>query len=182
MFPKSNKLRQTQRNKGKTLNILMMKARNEKRLIMAGGPNVGVKVGNKEKWIDVGHHCVVMSGYAELAPYGLNIVEDQPMFGLFDIREWEAQVIIGPVWRDVFQCSPMVAPGYFYDHDADEDDEQGLGIMSGCSWDEVEDNGKKRIWLKFKMTQYGEDYRFIGVEYHAVATGHVTDYKIYGKR
>lgn len=77
----------------------------------------------------------------------------------------------------------MVAPGKFYDYDADEDDKQGLYLESGCSWDEVEDNnGKKRIRLKFTMKQIGEDYRFIGVEYHAVATGYVTDYKIYGNR
>jgi hypothetical protein len=40
----------------------------------------------------------------------------------------------------------MVAPANFYNYDADEDDEQGFVLKSGCQWDEVEDNkGKKRI-------------------------------------
>lgn len=82
MFPKPNKLRRTPRNKGESMNILMMEARNEKRLIMPGGPKITVKAGTKLKTITVGPHCVVMSGYAELAPDGHGMVNDLPVENL----------------------------------------------------------------------------------------------------
>ena len=92
------------------------------------------------------------------------------------MRIWDVQVIIGPVWRDVFQASLMVAPGSFYDYDNDDDDEQGWEMNSGCNWDEVEVNNKKRLRLKFTMAQFGESSRFIGIVYHVAATGYVTEW------
>jgi hypothetical protein len=50
----------------------------------------------------------------------------------------------------VAQVSPMVAPSHYYNYDADEDDEQGFALNKGRSWDEVEQNGRKRIRLNFR--------------------------------
>jgi hypothetical protein len=149
---------------------------NEKRLIMGAGlSSIPVRFHQETKDIQVGAHYVVMSGYAEITPNPSATIMDLPMQPPSENREWVGQVIIGPVWRDVMECSPVVAPGSFYDSDNDENDSQGWHLNSGCSWDEVEVNGKKRIRLKFVMMQQGETSRFMGVVYHAAATGYVTD-------
>ena len=72
-------------------------------------------------------------------------------------------------------CSPMVAPGNFYDWDNDENDVQGWMLKEGCYWEEAEVNQKKRIKLKFRMIQYRETGSFSGVVYHVAATGYVVD-------
>lgn len=162
--------------------ILSMKTTNEQRLIMKTSASaVKVKMegkGSGSKNIPVGAHYVVMSGYAEIYPAPWKTVSDLPAGDLHDSKEWDTEIIIGPGWRDVYQVSPMVAPGNFFDADNDDNDQQGWQLDSGCSWDEVEVNGKKRIRLKFKMKQQGESSQFVGVVYHAAATGYVTDWGI----
>jgi hypothetical protein len=161
--------------------ILSMVPINERRLIM-GTPghsvSVQIKTHGHYKYIDVqvGPHYVVMSGYAEISPDPWGTVHDLPGSDPYDNKEWDTELIIGPVWRDVLQVSPMVAPGKFFDADNDEDDEQGWNLDSGCLWDEVEESGKKRIRLKFKMKQEGETSQFVGIVYHAAATGYVWDW------
>lgn len=111
--------------------------------------------------IQVGAHYVVMSGYAEITPFPAAAINDIPMQGQYEERLWEANVVIGPVWREIMQVSPVVAPGNFFDYDNDDNDSQGWQLDTGCSWEEVEVGGKKRIRLKFVMKQQGETSRFM---------------------
>ena len=153
-----------------------MKTINEKRLIMGAGlSSIPVKFQGVTNNIQVGAHYVIMSGYAEITPFPAAAINDISMQGQYEERLWEANVVIGPVWREIMQVSPVVAPGNFFDYDNDDNDSQGWQLDTGCSWEEVEVGGKKRIRLKFAMKQQGETSRFMGVVYHVSATGYVTD-------
>jgi len=153
---------------------LTFEPKNEQRLVMPTAAQTFQIPINKT--IHVGRDCVVMSGYAHATSlpeiYALPVDDTLD----HDSRRWGVHLIIGPVWRDVLQVSPMIAPAKHYNFDADEDDVQGFFLDTGCNWDEVEVNGKKRIRLKFEMEQWGEDSRFVGVIYHAVATGFVSEW------
>jgi hypothetical protein len=84
----------------------------------------------------------------------------------------EIEVIVGPRWREVKQCSPVVAPRAYWNSNADEDDQQQW-IISPCGWEVVDTGGGKRIRPKFTMTQLGEKTKFYGIAYQVTATGAV---------
>ena len=47
---------------------------------------------------------------------------------------YEAEIIVGPTWKVVNQCSFIVAPALYTNSDADEDDMQGW-IIRKDKWD-----------------------------------------------
>jgi hypothetical protein len=124
--------------------------------------------------VEVGQDCVVFSGSAtlnnhdRLALWDLAKAADEDVDVTFDV-----EIIVGPTWRDVKQCSPMIAPRSYQNTNADEDDQQQW-VISPCSWEEAEMGVGKRIRLKFAMHQRGEETSFNGIAYQVTATGVVS--------
>ena len=56
--------------------------------------------------------------------------------------EYQAEIIVGPEWKVVNQCSFIVAPGSYINTNSDEDDWQAWEIKKD-KWDLVSAGGKK---------------------------------------
>jgi hypothetical protein len=122
----------------------------------------------------IGEDCVVFSGCGKLSDSDYHwLIGASDEAGDDVLLSFDVQITVGPIWREIYQCSPLIAgPRVYRNPDADEDDEQGWEI-SPCSWETVESAGGKRIRLKFNMGQRGEHTRFSGISYQATATGTV---------
>jgi hypothetical protein len=129
-----------------------------------------VSVGSTQ--IDVGDHCVTFSGNSTLTSSDSNHLAD--LAGQLPDEtsvEYQGEIVVGPTWRVVHQCSFIVAPGWYTNSNSDEDDWQGWGIRKD-KWDLAPvGGGKKRIRLSFIIYQHGQNTSFTSIVYQATATG-----------
>src|SRR5215216_5699149 len=115
-----------------------------------------VSVGSTQ--IDVGDHCVTFSGLTSsdsnhLADLAGQLPDETSV-------EYQGEIVVGPTWRVVHQCSFIVAPGWYTNTNSDEDDWQGWGIRKD-KWDLAPVGvGKKRYLLHSSENQYGKILRF----------------------
>ena len=98
------------------------------------------------------------------------IKEEAHEHGDFFTTKFDVQITVGPKWKGVFQCSPLIAPYRYQNDDADEDDAQGWYVFP-CTWELVPSEGAQRIRLKFGMGQRGQATLFFGIGYQVTATG-----------
>ena len=122
--------------------------------------------------IDVGEHCVTFSGNGTLTTGDyqdlMNLASQLPDSTAV---KYEGEIVVGPRWRDVHQCSFIVAPGWYVNSNSDEDDWQGWTIRKD-KWDLAPaGGGTKRIRLSFNVLQYGQNTKFSGIVYQVTATG-----------
>jgi hypothetical protein len=83
-----------------------------------------VSVGSTQ--IDVGDHCVTFSGNGTLTSSDSNHLAD--LAGQLPDEtsvEYQGEIVVGPTWRVVHQCSFIVAPGWYTNSNSDEGDWQG---------------------------------------------------------
>jgi hypothetical protein len=119
----------------------------------------------------IGEDCAVFSGCGRLSVDDYSALTDiADEAGDDSVVNFNVQITVGPKWREIFQCSPLIASRLYLNTDADEDDQQ-LWEISPCTWEIVEAAGGKRIRLKFSMSQRGEHTHFHGISYQATATG-----------
>jgi hypothetical protein len=121
--------------------------------------------------IPIGAHLVSFSGRAFLSSDDLNTVENMADNNDDEVMiANEGEIVGGPLWEKVTQCSPILAGSNYYNTDSDSDDWQGWQLINGA-WDTVEDKGKKKIRLNFIIGQHGQKTRFYAVNYKVTATG-----------
>ena len=129
-----------------------------------------VSIGSTQ--IDVGDHCVTFSGNGNLTSSDSHLLEN--LAGQLPdttMVEYQGEIVVGPTWRVVHQCSFIVAPGWYTNINSDEDDWQGWGIRKD-KWDLAPvGGGKKRIRLSFSAHQHGQNTSFSGIVYQVTATG-----------
>jgi hypothetical protein len=121
--------------------------------------------------INVGTHCVTFSGKAELK-FSDSIVIWNETLNKDDkqITESECEVVCGPLWDEITQCSFVLSPSRYGNINADEDDRQGWQV-NPKSWDPVLNGTGKRIRLNFTLASYGQNTYFYEVTYKVTATG-----------
>ena len=129
-----------------------------------------VSVGSTQ--IDVRDHCVTFSGNGTLtssdSDHLRNLAGQLPDQ---TVVEYQGEIVVGPTWRVVHQCSFIVAPGRYYNTNSDQDDWQGWGVQKD-KWDLAPaGGGKKRIRLSFTASQHGQNTSFSGIVYQVTATG-----------
>jgi hypothetical protein len=135
-------------------------------------PNQELGIGGDIGQVFVGPHWATCSGVARLGDDDVQILRDMSHDAGDDRISFDVQLIVGPAWRDVFQCAPIIAPRDYFNLNADEDDYQGFRI-SWCLWEKVQVGNDKRIRLKFNMSQLGEITFFVGITYQIIATGFI---------
>jgi hypothetical protein len=119
----------------------------------------------------IGSHFVTFSGCGDIKDSDRQLImEAAKNEEDIHLLQSEIQITVGPKWRNIHQCSPLIAPNQYINTDADEDDAQGWNIFP-CTWETVESEGAKRIRLKFSMGQRGQKTLFFGIGYQATATG-----------
>jgi hypothetical protein len=106
--------------------------------------------------IPIGSHLVTFSGRAFLSSDDLSTVEtmadnndDEVMIAN------EGEIVGGPLWEKVIQCSVILAGSNYYNSDSDSDDWQGWQLINRA-WDTVDEIGKKKIRLNFIIGQHGQ--------------------------
>lgn len=121
--------------------------------------------------VKVGTHSVSFSGRAMVAGSDVS-----PLITLAkgkdddQITEFDCEIIVGPSWTEIYQCSFQISGGKYSNLNSDEDDWQGWEVRSN-SWEVVQQGTTKKIRLKFSMAQFGQYTIFQGVSYHVIATG-----------
>src|SRR5262245_30783513 len=76
--------------------------------------------------VKVGSHHVYFSGRANLASTDMS-----PLIGLAkgkdddDITQFDCEILVGPSWNEVYQCSFHISGGKYSNLNSDEDDWQG---------------------------------------------------------
>ena len=121
--------------------------------------------------IPIGSHLVTFSGGASLNEDDRFALKNMAMgntdetFTLF-----EGEIVGGPLWEKVTQCSPILAGSNYMNTNSDEDDWQAWMIFNG-QWDTVDQDGKKKIRLNFNIGQHGQETTFSGLHYKVTATG-----------
>lgn len=95
---------------------------------------------------------VVVSGYARKFSERLIGGEDSDE----DDIKYEVEMTVGPVWRAIFDVSPVVTRSGFYHSDPDEDDADGYEITK-CEWSLVETDEGKKIRLRTNLRVRGSD-------------------------
>ena len=121
--------------------------------------------------INVGTHCVTFSGKAELTfsdqvnIWGQSLDKDDDQ-----ITQSDCEIVCGPLWNEINQCSFVLSPSEYGNINADEDDRQGWQVIPK-SWDAVLDGTGKKIRLNFALASYGQHSYFYEVTYKVTATG-----------
>jgi hypothetical protein len=123
--------------------------------------------------IKIGAHCVILSGVAILGGIDWYTVRQlaKENGDLVNTR-FDCEIICGPSWQQIDQCSFIISPGKYSNTNSDEDDMQSFQV-SNLSWDAVQQGTSKRIRLKFRLTQLGENSLFDGVSYQVTSTGNL---------
>jgi hypothetical protein len=123
--------------------------------------------------VKVGTHSVSFSGRAIVSGSDYNALvilaegkDDN------QITQFDCEIIVGPAWTEIYQCSFQISGGKYANCDSDEDDWQGWEIRAN-SWEAVLQGTTKKIRLKFSMAQFGQHTKFEGVSYHVIATGDI---------
>lgn len=117
------------------------------------------------KLINVGTHCVTFSGNA-----GLTMEDRLVVWHLslnkpdYEITQFDCEIVCGPIWNEVNQCSFVISAAEFGNTNADEDDSQGWQVIPK-SWDLVLDGTGKRIRLNFTLASYGQHSSIYEVTY-----------------
>lgn len=123
--------------------------------------------------VKVGTHFVSFSGRAVLAGSDIS-----PLITLAkgkdddEITEFDCEVIVGPAWTEIYQCSFQISGGKYSNLNSDEDDWQGWEVRAN-SWEPVQQGATKKIRLRFSLAQFGQYTIFQGVSYHVIATGDI---------
>jgi hypothetical protein len=119
-----------------------------------------VSIGSTQ--IDVGDHFVTFSGNGQLTSSDSHLLKDLAgQLPYTTIVEYQGEIVVGPTWRVVHQCSFIVAPGWYTNTNSDEDDWQGWGIRKD-KWDLAPVGGGKNtscilctsIWSKYFVFGY----------------------------
>src|SRR5262249_38907735 len=87
----------------------------------------------------------------------------------------ELHLIVGPWWKDIEACVPLVTMNGYDNENSDEDDQQGWYIEK-LTWDSVDGppgphQNQKRIRLKFWVQVKGEHSHCMSVAYYVTAAG-----------
>src|SRR6201999_3188638 len=114
-----------------------------------------------------GTQCRVVSGYANFYEKDFLNVHDDKKSVCYDVH-----MVVGPKWRDVRDCSPIVGIDGFSFMDNDAADPSGTEILE-CTWDTVGlPEGRttvERIRLKVKLRMSGgEWYSMLRLGYHLI--------------
>jgi hypothetical protein len=118
-----------------------------------------------------GTQCRVVSGYASFYEKDfLNVHGDDKKWVFYDVH-----MVVGPKWRDVRDCSPIVGIDGFSFMESDATDPSGTEILE-CKWDTVGlsegQTNFERIRLKVKLRMCGgEWYSALRLGYHLIAIG-----------
>jgi hypothetical protein len=97
--------------------------------------------------IAIGSHLVTFSGRAELSPDDQTTVKNMAdSNGDEIVTTFNGEIVGGPLWEKVTQCSPIVAGSGYLNTNSDEDDWQGWRVING-QWDTVDEGGKKEYVL-----------------------------------
>jgi hypothetical protein len=90
-----------------------------------------------------------------------------------DVTRFDCQLLVGPEWEEIYQCSSHVSIAVYKNFNSDQDDWQGWIILSDYykAWEKVQQGSIKRIRLNFTLGQYGQNTHLTEVTYHAIATG-----------
>ncbi|HEY7109994.1 MAG TPA: hypothetical protein VH415_11220 [Nitrososphaeraceae archaeon] len=123
--------------------------------------------------VKVGTHSVSFSGRAMLSMSDYNALVILAE-GKNDNRttQFDCEIIVGPAWTEIYQCSFQISGGKYSNWNSDEDDWQGWEIRANA-WEPVLQGTTKKIRLKFSMAQFGQHTKFEGVSYQVIATGDI---------
>ena len=80
--------------------------------------------------IKVGSHFATLSGKAELSMDDRLIVWNLSLNKPdYEITQFDCEIVCGPIWNDVNQCSFVISTAEFDNTNADEDDKQGWQVV-----------------------------------------------------
>jgi hypothetical protein len=132
---------------------------------------VFVSINNKFGSKTIGNNFVTFSGCGKLKTQDeYPITEEAHNYSDHHLTQFDVQITVGPKWKGVSQCSPLITPNQYVNNDADEDDIQAWSVYP-CTWELVASQGGQRIRLKFSMGQSGQSTLFFGIGYQVTATG-----------
>jgi hypothetical protein len=132
----------------------------------------------------VGGDCIALSGYANF--FSGNTEEGGPSstslkgYSHTDTvwNSHEVHMVVGPMWVNVRDVSPIVVVAGYTFHDSDEADDSGYQV-DNCTWDTVgqsggptdfERNTRIRLKVNIKM-RGGSDFSVTKLAYHLIAVG-----------
>jgi hypothetical protein len=121
--------------------------------------------------IEIGEHTVILSGRARLNDDDESDLQRRAQDQDDEVAiRYTGQVVVGPLWERVNQCAFVLAGSSYINWNSDEDDAQSW-IIDQQQFDLVDEVGKKRIRLNFRITQRGQKTIFSAINYKVTATG-----------